>query len=155
MRRPRLPFLLKSLVAVILAAMVALGVWRFHSPEQSNAHLASRAAEEKSQPEKSTVLLRAETRQTNSGPMIQLHWDPSAEPIRRSSYGILYIYDGGVPTQVVLRRRALDSGSTRYSPATDEVTFHLVLERGRSGGESMLVLLGARDGGRSGLESER
>ena len=76
--------------------------------------------------------------------MIRLLWDPSAQPVRRSSYGILYIYDGGVPKRQLLERTALDIGFTDYVPASDEVKFHFILERGRSEGESLLVLLGAR-----------
>ena len=75
-----------------------------------------------------------------------MSWNASAQPVRRSSYGILYIYDGGVPSQLVLQRRALDFGSTEYAPTSDEVTFHLILERGRSEGESLLVLLGTAAG---------
>jgi hypothetical protein len=109
-----------------------------------------------SQREELTVSLRARTPQTKSGPLIQLlQWDPLANPIPRSSYGSLYVYDGGVPQQLLLRRQALDFGSTSYTPASDEVTFHLVLERGRLGGESMLMLLGAREGAHVGLKSER
>jgi hypothetical protein len=156
MRRQGSPWLWKLIAVLILAAAaIAFGVWRFHRPQPSSPGSESRAAEEKGQPQKLAVPLRAQTRETRSTPVIHLQWDPSATPVRRSSYGILYIYDGGSPRQLVLHRPALDSGFTDYTPVSDEITFHLVLERGRPGGESILVLLGARKGARIGLESER
>ncbi len=155
MQRPRLRFLLTCLITVILAAsMIAFGIRRFRRPERSNAYAQSRAAEDKSQSEQLAVSLRAQTLQIKSKSRIRLRWDASAKPIRRSSYGILYIYDGGIPHKRLLKRRALDFGSTDYSPTSDEVTFHLVLEKGRSEGESVLVLLGTREGLHAGWESD-
>jgi hypothetical protein len=152
--RPSRRFLLECVViAMILAAgTIAFGVWRFHWPERSHAHGGTRVGEESRQPEKLTVSLRAQTRKMKSGRMIHVQWDPSAKPIRRSPYGILYIYDRGVPNNLVLQRRALDSGSTEYQPDSDEITFHLILPGGRSEGESLMVLLGtpARPSGSSG-----
>jgi len=110
-------------------------------------------AEETSQPERSTISLRARTRQAKSGSMIQLQWHPSAKPIRRSSCGILYIYDGGIPRQLLLHRRAFDFGSTGYKPMSDEVLSIWYCKKGRPGGESMLVWLGARQAAHIGLES--
>lgn len=155
MQRPRLRFLLKCVITVILAAStIAFGIRRFGSTERSNASAQSPAVEDKSQSEQLAVSLRAQTLQMKSGSRIRLQWDASAKPIRRSSYGILYIYDGGIPHKRLLKRRALDFGSTDYSPASDEVTFHLILEKGRSEGESVLVLLGTREGLHAGLESD-
>ena len=106
------------------------------------------------QSEQPTVSLRAQTRHLKSRSTIQLQWDPSAEPMRRSSYGILYIYDGYVPKRRLLNRRALDFGSTEYTPESNEVTFHLMLDRDRPEGESLLVLLGTGKSTHAGLESD-
>jgi hypothetical protein len=152
MGRPTLQFLGMGFITGILAAgMIVFAVRRFHHSEGSHARSGSSATEETGQPEKLAVSLTAETHQTKSGSMIQLHWDTSAKPIRRSAYGMLYIYDGGIPNQQVLDRRALDSGSTDYTPLSDEVTFHLILPGGRPKGEFLLVLLGTREGGHAAV----
>jgi hypothetical protein len=145
MQKPRLRFVLELVVITLVvgASMIALGVWQFHRPEQIKSGMDSRAPEETSQAEKAAVSLRAETHHAKSGPIIQLKWNASANAVRLSPYGILYIYDGGIPRQRRIERRALDSGSTSYTPVSDEVTFHLVLPKGRSEGESLVVLLGA------------
>jgi hypothetical protein len=134
------------LVVAGLAASIAFGVRRFHRPDESHARSELRSAEGKNQPDRLWPSLRAQTREVKSGSLIRLEWDPSAKPIRRSSYALLYIYDGGIPNKRVLDRRTLDFGSTDYKPASDEVTFHLVLPGGRPEGEFLLVLLGPRIG---------
>jgi hypothetical protein len=154
-RPPTLQFLGIGFITGILAAgMIAFAVRGFHHSGGSNARSKSPATKENVQPEKLAVSLTAETHQTKSGSIIQLHWDTSAEPIRRSSHGMLYIYDGGIPNQQVLDRRALDSGSAEYTPVSDEVTFHLILPGGRPTGEFLMVLLGKREGRDGGLHSE-
>lgn len=132
--------------------MSAFGAWGFQQANNARAELRESA---KTPPEKLVVSFGAQTHQTKSGPKIQLRWNSSAEPIRRSSYAILYIYDAGIPKKLLLGRQALDSGSTQYSPAGDEITFHLILEKGRPAGEFVLVLLGSREGKSSALESHR
>jgi hypothetical protein len=146
--------LFKSLaVAITIAAStIACGDRGFEPSHPGNGRLEP-AAEEKSEPDSAKVWLRAQTRQEKSGPAIRVSWNASAQPVRRSSYGILYIYDGGVPNQLVLQRRALDFGSTDYAPRSDEVTFHLILERGRSEGDYLLVLLGAPAGSENEMGS--
>ncbi len=154
MRRPPLRLLLKCLVvAFILAAAITFGIRHFGPSEPSYARSESASGEEKSQAEELAVSLRARTRQVKSAAVIRLQWDPSAKAIRRSSFGILYIYDGGVPRKQVLERKALDAGSTEYKPASDEITFHLRLPGGRPEGESLLVLLGSARG-QAALESD-
>jgi hypothetical protein len=144
MQKPRLRFVLKCLAITVIvgASIIAFGLRRFHPPEQINNHLNSRAVEQTSQAGGTAVSLRAETHHAKSGPIIQLKWNPLAYAVRHSPYGILYIYDGGIPNQLRIERRALDSGSTNYTPVSDEVTFHLILPKGRSEGESLVVLLG-------------
>ncbi len=155
MPRPTLQFLVMGIATVILAgATVTFGLRRIHHPEPAFAYSDPVIADPKNQPENSTIALSAQTHKTKSGSKIRLAWDRSAEPIRRSSYGILYIYDGGLPAKRVLSRRTLDSGSTNYTPATDEITFHLILEKGRPKGESVLVLLGSREARRASLKSD-
>jgi hypothetical protein len=53
----------------------------------------------------------------------------------------------------VLHRRSLDLGSVDYRPTSDEVTFHLILERGGAEGDWLLVLLGTPEATHAGLES--
>lgn len=146
MRPPSMRFLLKYLIALILAATaIAFGIWTFHPSGQSTVRSRPRPEDPKSESVKETVLLRAETHPANSGSVVRLQWNASAKPIRGSPYGILYIYDGGVPSKLLLDRRVLDSGSTEYTPATGEVTFHLLLAGGPPEGESLIVLLRARE----------
>jgi len=133
-----------ALTVVGLAGILACGHRRSES----------RAVEQGQSSEQVRVSLRAETRQVKSRLIIQLRWDPTAAPMRRSSRGILYIYDGFVPKQRLLDRRALAFGSTEYAPESDEVSFHLMLDRDTPEGESLLVLLGAPQATHVGLESD-
>ena len=146
--------LMKSFIVTLLliAGMIAFGASRFQKASHARAVPRESA---KAPSDNLEVSFRAQTHQTKSGPTIQLRWNASAEPIRRSAYAFLYIYDSGIPQKLLLGRRTLDSGSTQYSPAGDEITFHLILEKGRPAGEFLLVLLGSPERKSSGLESHR
>jgi len=137
-------FLSKCVEFTVVASTIAFGFPYFHLVEESSAHSDAVAADHDGQPEKPIFVLTAHTRQTKSGPIIRLQWDPSAEPIRRSSYAMLYIYDGVAPPRnIPLQGKALQAGFTDYSPKTDEVTFHFSLQGSRSEGQFVLVVLGA------------
>jgi hypothetical protein len=155
-RCTRASFLWKCLAVAltVAASTIACGGRRFERAELSDGPVDVRAAEEKGKPDARSVLLRAQTRQTKAGSLIQVLWDASAKPIQRSAYGILYIYDGGIPKKLVLSRRTLDLGSADYRPTSDEVTFHFILERGGSEGDWLLVLLGTPEATHAGLQSD-
>lgn len=157
MRPPQLPFLWKGLavVFVLAAGVIGWGVWRSRTPEPGHGRVESVRLPERSRSEHSVVSFRAQTRQAKAGPVIHLQWDASSQPIRRASRAMLYIYDGGTPIELVLNRRVLDAGFTDYSPASDEIGFHLILDKGTPAGESVLVLLGDREGTHIRLESKR
>ena len=129
----------------MVASTIAPGFPYFHPMEQSSAHSDSVAADDDRQPEKPIFVLTAHTRLTKFGPIIRLQWEPSPEPIRRSSYAVLYIYDGLTPPRnITLQGKALLAGFTEYSPKTDEVLFHFSLQQGsRSEGQFLLFVLGA------------
>jgi hypothetical protein len=154
-RSPRRSLLWKCLAVAltVLASTIACGGRRFERAELSDARVDLAAAKENGRRDALTASLRAQTRQTKAGSLIQLLWDAAAKPIQRSAYGILYIYDGGIPKKLVLRRRALDLGSVDYRPTSDEVTFHFILERGGAEGDWLLVLLGTPEATHAGLES--
>ena len=160
MQRPRLQFFFERhvvtaiLVILSVAILIALGIWRFHRRDRGETRSDAQVAEE-SQPEKLAVGLSAYTRQAKSGSIIHIQWNPSAQAVRRSPYGILYIYDDGIPSQLRLERRVLDSGSSDYTPESDEVFFHLILPGGRSEGEFLLVVLGSHGAARARGESDR
>ncbi|MFL6354815.1 MAG: hypothetical protein ACJ74Z_23595 [Bryobacteraceae bacterium] len=134
------------LVLIVAASIVAFGVGCSHDSTSRDRRSESQAAI-KSPPARVTVSLTAQTHQTKAGrPTIQLHWNASAESIQHSSSGILYIYDGGIPSVRMLERAVLQAGSAEFAPVSDEITFHLVLDQDRTGGEFVLVLLGAKRG---------
>jgi hypothetical protein len=120
---------------------VAVVLWRLRPPERREAQPRDRAAESESG--QRVLSLGAATRETKSGTIVRLLWDPSAAPVRQSSYATLFVYDGGSPKKFVLSRRELDAGYMDYSPVGEQVTFHLMFEKGRTQGEYMLVLLAA------------
>lgn len=155
MKPPKLPLKILAVTCAVLAGIILLGVLRSNTVGLTKSRRPEfTALASTHQTERSAVSLRAETHQTKAGPVIHLQWDPFSQPIRRASSAMLYIYDGGTPIERLLNRRVLDSGFTDYSPATDEIGFHLVLEKGRPGGESVLVLFGTREAFHARLESE-
>jgi hypothetical protein len=129
--------LLKRVALTFVVMTITYAYLHMDASEQSSTQ-----GEEHKGAEQLNISLRAHTRQTKSEPIIHLQWDPSAEPIRHSAYGMLYIYGRITPRKIFLPREALRLGFRDYSPNTDEVTFHLVLDGGRSGEQSLLVLLG-------------
>jgi hypothetical protein len=163
MQRPSLRFLFECVVVtmiLILATTIVFSIRRSQGPDRKGDRSESRPGEqrrpgEQSQPGTLGVALNAYTRQAKSGSIIHIEWDPSAHAVRHSPYGILYIYDGGTPSQLRLDRRVLDSGSSQYTPASDEVAFHLILPGGRPEGEFLLVLLGSHGAARTRRESDR
>jgi hypothetical protein len=150
-RRLSFPGTCAAVALLMAASTIACGGGRLEHAGRSDARLDIRASEEKGRSYTSTILLRAQTYQTQSGPHIELLWDASAQPVRRSSYGVLYIYDGGVPKKLLLQRRALDLGWVKYRPASEEVTFHFILEQGEPRGDWLLVLLGTPEATRAGF----
>ena len=155
MRSRPLRLLLRCAAVTVVASTIAVGFRYFYPAGQSTGHSDSVTSDGGRQPEKATIALRAHTRRTISGAIIRLQWNPSAEPIRRSSYAMLYIYDGPTPRNLALRRQALQAGFLDYSPETGEVTFHLVLQGGgRLEGQSLLVVFGAGGGTPAGLGSD-
>lgn len=135
----------KLLLALVGIVAIVIAVWRFHYAARADAQHSDRAAAPaQAEPNKGALSLQAQTRLTESGAIIRLQWDPSAAAVRRSSYATLFVYDGATPNKVVLNRRVLDSGYMDYSPANNQITFHLIFEKGRTEGEFLLVLLGAR-----------
>ncbi|MGA8598013.1 MAG: energy transducer TonB [Bryobacteraceae bacterium] len=130
----------------VLGAAIEFRIGHFYNPGLTAPASEQRASGNRDLSDTAAFPLHADVRESKAGAIIRLQWDPLAGVIRNSPVGILSVSDGNTSRQFVFKRRELDLGYTDYPPASDEITFRLMVEDG--GGpklESLLVLLS--DGG--------
>ncbi len=135
----------------VVGAATEFRIWNLYNPGLTAPASEQSARGNKDLPDTAAFPLQADIRESKPGAVIRLRWNPLATVIRNSPVGILSVSDGSMSRELVFKRRELDLGYTDYPAASDEITFRLMVEAaGEPKQESLLVLLGGRDGGPGG-----